>query len=225
MKRKVAIHQINYLPWIGYFNKIKICDVFVFLDSVDYVKNNYMNRNKIKTNTGWCYLTIPIERRYYRKPFNMVTLPNNADWADNHWKTIELNYRKAPYFNSYKDFFEKSYKSLPKILGEFNEKFIRHIIKLLDINTELLKSSDLNLDRELKKTDLLLEIVRRTNGVTYISGVGAKNYMEIEKFTDVNLEFQNFVHPDYHQLHGDWIPYLSIIDLIFNEGEKSKNFI
>ena len=85
MKKKVGIHQANYIPWPGYFNKIKNSDVFVFLDHVDYVKNDFMNRNKIKTPNGWCYLTIPIERIFYRNHFNTVLLPKDNTWAEKHW--------------------------------------------------------------------------------------------------------------------------------------------
>ena len=225
MDKIVGIHQPNYLPWPGYFNKMKNVDIFVFLDTVDYAKNDFMNRNKIKTSNGWLYLTIPIEGKYYRKPINSVLLPSDDRWARNHWKTIEINYKKVPYFEKYRDSFEKIFKNLPRTLVEFNKKLILNITNLLHINVEIVKASDLSIDSELKKTDLLLEIVKKVGGKYYLSGMGARDYIEENKFKDIKLKFQHFELKKYHQLYGEWIPNLSVIDLIFNEGEKSLSII
>lgn len=225
MKKKVGIHQANYIPWPGYFNKIKNSDIFVFLDHVDYVKNDFMNRNKIKTSNGWYYLTIPIERVFYRSPFNTILLPKDNTWAEKHWSSIEANYKKSPYFEAYKDFFFRSYSLLPKTLEEFNINIIIYILQQLDIDTEIVKSSELKFDTSLTKTDLLIEIARKVGASTYISGEGGSNYLDLQKFKDIKVEFQKFTLSRYNQQFGEFVPNLSIIDLLFNEGENSKNFI
>ena len=107
----ISIHQPDYLPWLGYFNKIKKSDVFVFLDSVSYSRNGFHNRNKIKTNQEWCYLTISIKRSQCFLPLKQVKLPDDNHWVKNHWKSIKVNYCKAPYWYRYKNFFEDLYNN------------------------------------------------------------------------------------------------------------------
>ncbi len=222
---KTSIHQINYLPWIGYFNKIKQSDLFVLFDIADYTKNSVQNRNKIRTATDWVYLTIPMENKYFDQPAYKVNLPNNNIWQKKHWKTIELNYKKAPYFDSYKDFFEKLYSSNLETLHEINEKIIRYIIKELNINTEIKKTSELKINKDLKKTDLLLNILQTVNATVYLSGQGGKSYLEKEKFKNIKLELQEFEHPLYKQVYPGFVKNLSIIDLLFNTGEKAQKLI
>ncbi|MBN4049069.1 WbqC family protein [archaeon AH-315-M20] len=225
MTKKAAIHQVNYHPWLGFFNKISQVDCFVLLDTVDYSKNNIINRNKIKVTNGTTYLTIPIEHEFFRKPLLEVLLPKKSDWAKKHWKTIELSYSKADFFDSYNDFFRDVYKNLPEKLVELNENIIRFLLKEFKIDAEIIKASELDIDPELKKTDLLLEILRKVNATSYLSGSGGKGYLEEGKFADIKLEYMNFKHPVYKQLHGDFIEGLAAIDLLFNEGNSSEKFV
>lgn len=216
--KKVTIHQLNYLPWLGLFDKINKSDTFVMLDDVQYAKNEMMNRNKIRTSNGWCYLTIPIEKKYYRKPFINVKLPKDNIWKKKHWRSIEINYAKALFFSSYSDFFKKLYQKKHETLLELNHEIIMHIIRELKIDIEIVKSSDLKYNRSLKKTDLLLDILSVVNADCYLSGVGGRDYLEISKFKKIKLEFQNFKHPTYQQVYKGFIPNLSAIDFLFNTG-------
>jgi len=225
MEKKVAIHQVNYLPWLGFFNKISKVDCFVLLDTADYSKNNVINRNKIKVTNGAAYLTIPIEHKFFRKPLFDVDLPKNRDWAKKHWKTIEINYYKANFFNSYSDFFKDIYKNLPEKLVELNEKIIRFLLKEFKIDVDIIKASELGISQELKKTDLLLDILKKVHATSYLSGSGGKGYLEEEKFTDIELKYLNFKHPSYKQMHGDFIEGLAAIDLLFNEGSSSEKYV
>jgi hypothetical protein len=225
MQNIVTIHQVNYIPWIGFFNKIKKADTFVLFDIADYEKNSVQNRNKIRTKDGWIYLTIPVSKQYYRKPFFQVKFPEDTFWMSKHWKSIEINYSKAQYFDSYKDFFKEIYFSKFEYLSDFNEKIIRYLIKELGINVNILKSTEMNINEELKSTDLLIDILKKAEATNYLSGKSGKNYLEKEKFSDIKLEFHEFTHPEYTQVFSPFIPALSSIDLLFNEGEKSGGFL
>ena len=140
---KVAIHQVNYMPWLGFFNKLKQANKLVMYDIADYTKNDVQNRNKIRTKEGWIYLTVPIEKKYYRRPFYEVLLSENNKWQNKHWKAIKLNYSKADYFDSYKDFFEKLYKKKFMTLLELNECITIYLIKEFGINLDIIKTTDL----------------------------------------------------------------------------------
>lgn len=227
MKKIVTIHQVNYLPYIGFFNKVKQADILVMFDIADYVKNKFQNRNRIRTPDGWTYLTIPIGKEFYRKPFYQVMLPEDDKWMGKHWKNIQANYRGTAYFDSYKDFFADLYSIKHKILMELNEKIIRYLLNQFEIEVEIVKTTDLEIDNNLKGTDLLIDLLHKTNANCYLSGKSGKNYLEQEKFMkkDIDLRFHEFSHPIYKQRFDEFEPYMSAIDLLFNVGEKSKELI
>lgn len=222
-----TIHQPNYLPWIGYFSKIKHADCFVSLDNVKYTKNSLINRNKIRTKESWCYITIPVEKRYYDSKICEVNLPKDNCWMEKHWKTIETNYQKSEYFNSYKDFFEIVYKNNFGHLWEINEKIILYLLNCFDINVEIIKASNLNIERELHKSDLLVAVLESIGAGEYLSGPSGKNYLEIDKFKEKNIkvEFFEFKHPIYKQRYQGFEPNMAAIDLLFNVGDKARDFI
>jgi hypothetical protein len=222
-----TIHQVNYLPWLGYFSKIKNSDAFVMFDMADYSKRGLMNRNKIRTADGWMYLTIPIEKKFYRKPFNEVLLPPNEKWREEHWKAMLFNYKKASHFASYSDFFEKLYRKKHKTLMELNEEIILYIFKQLGIEVKVFRTAELGIDKRLKKTDILLDILKRINADTYLSGPGGKTYIEPEKFEEagIGLRFHEYEHPEYRQRFDGFVPFMAAVDALFNMGEKAKGLI
>lgn len=226
MASKISIHQPNYLPWAGYFSKILQGDIFVLLDQVQYSKNSVINRNVIKTPQGSFFLSIPIEKKFYHEKIKDVLLPQENKWAIKHWKSIETNYSRAPFFNSYKDFFSKHFSSSPKKLVDFNEKMIRYLIKELKIEVEIRRSSELKVP-DVKASDLLLSIVEVLGGSTYISGPGGREYLHEPAFNErnVKVEYTNYPNPSYPQLFGDFLPRLSVIDLLFNVGEKARKYL
>jgi hypothetical protein len=227
MVKKVAIHQPNYLPWIGFFNKISKADCYVVLDRADFVKNSVLNRNKVKVGKDkWTYLTIPVSRKFYRTPLNDVLLPENNGWAENHLKTIEMHYSKAEFFSEHRDFFRETYENLPERFVELNEKIIRYLLNEFKIDVEIVRESELGIDPELKKTERLIEILKKVNADTYLSGDGAsRRYLEEEKFGDIELEFVTFKHPKYNQLYGEHIEGMSSMDILFNEGFRAEKYV
>ena len=230
MNKIVTMHQPNYLPWLGFFSKIKHSDCFVIVDNIEFNRRGYTHRNKIRVNVkeGWMWLTIPPVSKIPIGTFiNEVKLPKNNQWQKKHWKIIELNYKKADYFYSYTDFFEKLYKEKFEYLWQINEKIIFHLLKCFDINTEVIKSSDLDLDPKFKKADLIIAILKNIDAKTYLSGPSGKNYLEFDKFkkNDIKLEVFEFKHPVYKQRYPGFEPNMAAIDLLFNMGEKSKGLI
>jgi hypothetical protein len=227
MSKIVTIHQPNYLPWIGFFSKVSNSDSFVILDNVEYTKNSVINRNKIRTKSGWCYLSIPVEKKYHSLPILQVKFPENNKWMTTHLKSIESNYRKAPYYESYSDFFENIYSSKIISLSDFNETIIKFLFKNLDISVEIKKASEIVTDSTLKQTDLLVDIVSQVGGDIYLSGMGGMNYLEENKFASdgIKLSYFSFNHPTYQQRFPGFEPYMSIIDLLFNVGDTAKLFL
>lgn len=218
---KVAIHQPQYLPWPGYFNKIVKCDIFVFLDDVQYKKNEWQNRNKIKSSKGEIWLTVPVHYRFGQK-INEIEIDNKIFWAKDHIKTIKVNYQKSPFFYDFfpviEDLLSKKYDRLIEV----NIASIEKILKYLGVEKQIILSSTLKIEPNKTKTDRLVEICKKLSATVYISGTGAKNYLEEEKFKreSIKVEFQDYFVSTYPQLYGDFVPNLSIIDMIFNVGKQ-----
>ena len=222
----LTAHQPVYLPWLGLFHKIALADKFVFFNQVQYLPKDWMNRNKIKSPSGEILLTVPVLRKGYRdKKTSEIEINNETNWQEKHLKTIIQNYRKTPFFDDYIDFFEEVFTKKWKYLAELNEHMLRWFLEKLEINVEFLKASDL--DFVGTKSDLVLDMCKKLNASTYIFGKLGEDYAEIENFKNagINVIFQNYVHPIYKQLHKDFIPNLSVVDLLFNCGPKSNEII
>jgi len=226
-----SIHQPNYLPYIGFFNKIKISDVFVILDIAQYVKNDFHNRNRIKGPGGEFWLTIPIRSKdCYLKRIIDVPLPRDGLWAKKHLKSIFLSYKKAPYFDRYIGFFEKLYNNPPDKLVELNERIIFFLLECFNIKTEIIRASDLEIGEGLKATELLIAILKKIGADTYVSGRGRKgkqHYIDLDlmRREGIEVKFHDFKHPVYNQLYEGFIENLSAIDLLFNCGDKAGELI
>ncbi|MCK4634739.1 MAG: WbqC family protein [Candidatus Aenigmarchaeota archaeon] len=216
----VGIHQPNYIPWLGYFYKIAKSDVFVLLDNVNYTKNSFINRNKIKTQNGGVWLTVNVlTKGRYGQLINEVEIDNSKLWNKVHWKTIFFNYSKAPLFNEYGHFLEEIYERKWEKLIDLNESLIKLICELSGIkNVKFIRASELNASGN--GTDLLIDICKKLGADTYLSGFGGRNYMEEKKFKgdDIELKYYDFKHPIYKQLWDGFVPNLSVIDFLFNDS-------
>lgn len=223
-----SIHQPAYIPWLGYFDKMAKSDIHIFLDDAKYSKNNLFNRNKIKTPQGEAWLTIPVK---YKSdlPICQTQIDNSSDWRKNHFKTIKLNYARAPYFKEYLDFLEKFYSKNWRYLSDLTISMNKAIADLLGIEVKFLKSSELKVAGT--KNEKLINLCKKVRADTYLSGLGAKDthlnpygkpYLDEELFLKNNIRviYQKFSYPQYQQLWGEFIPNLSIIDLLFNCGPK-----
>ena len=223
---RVGIHQPMYLPWLGLFDRMYKCDVFVLLDNVPYSKNYFINRNKIKTANGWIWLTVPtLAKGSFGQLISDVRINNKVNWREQHWKSIYYSYKKAPYFSRYAEFFEQVYKREWTYLNEIIEELLIFILKSLEINTTIIKASMLNVGGV--KEELILNICKAVHADEYLSGPDGKNYLSLELWHEnsIKVTFHNYYHPEYPQLHGEFLPQMSIIDLLFNCGENSLEIL
>lgn len=225
--KKVAIVQSNYIPWKGYFDLINSVDEFILFDDMQYTRRDWRNRNKIKTAKGLIWLTIPVQvkGKYYQKIKD--TEISDMEWGRQHWKTITFNYNRARYFQDYKHIFEPLYLSCQeKYLSRINYLFIVNICKILGINTKISWSMDYNIVEG--KTERLISLCKQAQATEYISGPAAKNYINEDLFKQENIklsyiDYSNY--PEYHQLYPPFEHGVSVIDLIFNEGENAKKYM
>jgi|TARA_Y100000768_G_C23968365_1_gene679109 hypothetical protein len=224
---KIGIHQPQFLPWLPYFLKIEACDYFVFLDIVDYQKNGLQNRNQIKSINGKQWLTIPIKNKLGQK-INDVKIFNSSNWKKKHLSTIDQQYSKSKFFEKYFKELKDIYNYEWDLLSNLNISIIKTIMRWLDIQTPLVLASELEVSG--KSNELILNICKTLKAKEYISGIGAKTYIDEELFKKNNI-ILNFketqVIKEYEQLHSDqgFINDLSVIDIVFNCGETWRNYI
>ncbi|MBU3934949.1 WbqC family protein [Patescibacteria group bacterium] len=222
----LTAHQPAYLPWLGLIHKIAVSDAYVYLDNVQFEKNSFTNRNKIKTANGPIWLTVPVFLKdHTKKTIKDIKIDNAKNWQESHWKSICLNYKKSPYFNKYSDFFENMYKQKWDSLSEVNDYMLRWFLKELGIKVEYYKASELNF--QLHKSDLVLEMCKKLEADLYVFGALGKDYAKEEDFNKegIKIYFQDYKHPIYPQLYNEFIPSMGIIDLLFNCGDKSLEIL
>ena len=219
---KVAIHQPNYLPYLGFFHKLSLVDTFVIMDDTQYDKK-FTNRNKIKVPGNWIWLTVPINKKHKFVANKIVEINNEENWQSDHFEKINRSYSNSEFFKkNYKTFFEKIYSKKWDHLFTLNYELIIQLIDWLDIKIEVIKESELNINGN--STERLVNISKKIGAETYVSGIGGKEYMNKKMFetNNIKIEYQNFKCPIYKQVfNSEFIPNLSIIDLLFNIGPKS----
>lgn len=220
----VCIRQPGYLPNIGFFQKLMACDTFVYLDDTGYASEKWDNRNKIRSDTESMWLTVPILRKT-KNNLNEIFIANNGSWKKKHLRSIKYHYSKASHFNTYWPKLENILNKKWEKLIELNLELINWIKLELNIETTTILSSDLEI-QEIGNAKLV-QICKKLNATTYISGRMGKNYLDESLFTnqDIKVIYENFPHPKYSQIHGGFYSNMSVIDLLFNEGEKSKEII
>ena len=221
----VAVHQPQYLPWLGYFDKIDQADVFCFLDNVQYKKNEWQNRNRIKTSQGRQWITVPVLYRFPQK-INEVTINNAVNWKRKHLQALITNYTKAPYFQKHINFFEDTYSRSWECLSELNIYLVENLCKKLNIQPKATVLAS-NLSLRDDPTDRLIDICRSLGGDTYLSGQAGIDYMNMERFKEngIKVIVQDFKHPEHTQCYGDFLTHLSVIDLLFNCGPDSLQIL
>ncbi len=221
--KTVAIHQPNYLPWIGFFSKIKYSNYFIILNTAEYPKGSIINRNKIRTNEGWNYLTIPIGRRLHGTRICDIKLPIDKTWMITHWRTIKHHYMKANFFRLHQNFFKNLYQKDFEYLWQINEEIIFYLFGCFGIKVEVKRASELHVNPDLRKTDMVIELLKSVNADTYLSGPSGRVYLDYKKFkqSNIDLKFFEFKHPVYRQRYNGFESTMSAIDLLFNVGSQS----
>lgn len=224
-----AIHQPQTYPWLGYFAKIMQADVFIFLDNVQFKKNEWQNRNKIRTPDGWQWLTVPV-LHHFGQNIDAVLLNNTVEWRHKHLQTLRTYYSKAPFFSRYFTEIESLYRQEWHNLAEFNIASVRLIMAWIGIETPTLIGSamrELYADPQITADERLIIATKAVGADVYLSGAGGHNYLDTALFpkNGIELTFQNFIHPIYHQMTAEFLPYMSVLDLLFNEGPQTYAII
>lgn len=223
----LTAHQPLYLPWLGFFHKVAMSDIFCLWEDVQFSPNDFIHRNRIKNPNGPMWITVPILTKGHReKTIKDMYIDNNQKWRRVHWNSILVSYSKtAPYFNSYNDFFEKIYKTKWDKIVDLDEYLLKYLLKELGISVKFIKASEQNFEGE--KSDRVLDMCVKLGVDMYIFGEMGKGYADVKEFKKkgINVYFQNYKHPVYPQPYGDFISHLSIVDLLFCYGEKSYDII
>lgn len=222
----LTAHQPVYLPWIGLFHKIALADKYCVFDIVQYQTKDYNNRNRIKTNAGIIWLSVPVEsKNHLEKKISNIKIIDNG-WNKKHFKSIDLAYKKAPYYSKYIDEIEDILiGNKYEFLVDLNMATLNFGLNALNIDIPLIKASDYSF--EGVKSDLVLNMCKTLGANHYIFGSQGRNYANTESFFESGIvpHFQEYIHPQYNQINGDFEPYMSIIDLLFNVGPNSFEVI
>ena len=221
----LTAHQPVYMPWLGLFHKIALADIFCVFDIVQYQRKDFNNRNKIKTASGPIWLSVPVKSSGRLNSLISDIEIINDGWHIKHLKSIELNYKKTPYFDRYYQDLQKILSAQYQYLVDLNFDILVYVLNVLGIEVKIVKASDYSF--EGLKSDLVLDMCVKLDAEIYIFGEQGKNYADIDSFSnrDISLYFQSYNHPVYKQANRDFLPYMSIFDLLFNEGDRSLDIL
>jgi hypothetical protein len=221
----VSIHQPQYLPWLGYFDKIDRADVFVLLDTVQYKKNEWQNRNRIKTARGAQWLTVPVTY-HYPQLICEVGVNSRERWQHRQRQALVTNYRKAPFWGHLEELFEEIFSRPWETISELNIHVVKRLAAILGIETPIHVASGLGSFPE-DPDERLIALTKHFGASTYLAGNGGHGYMDVKKYEQAGIEvlFQDYRHPRYDQLFGEFEANMSVIDLIYNHGDESHSIL
>ena len=224
--KTIGILQPGYLPWLGFFEQLYRCDVFVLYDDVQFEKGSWRNRNRIKTPNGSQWLTVPVVLKGEGFPLiKDVQINASVPWHKKHIKAITQNYSKSPFLKLYADSLFEILSRSWKFLIDLDLELIRWLSKELDIKTPIVLSSDLGIPGS--SVQRLVDIIHTLDGNHFYEGSSGRNYIDMEFFKNagISIIFQDYQHPNYQQLYKDFISHLSVIDLLFNCGSESLSIL
>lgn len=227
---QITIHQPDFLPWLGFFNKVSLCEILVIGDHVQYEDHGFRNRNKIKTPTGPQWLTVPVSNKF-GDPIKMVPVSylerNGKLWTEVHLQTLKHNYSRSPYFENVIGILEEVYEKKFQFLADMNIELLKKILEFLNLKTTIKRTSELGLNAS--KTESIIEICHTLKANKYVSGPLGKKYADeaLLKKNGITIFYPKYEHPTYTQqfMKLGFLPNMSIIDLLFNEGPSSLSII
>lgn len=222
----LVAHQPEYLPYLGFFAKVSLCDHFLISDHLQYADKDFQNRNYVCNQNGKTLMSVPVLLAgKWDQPIKEVRIDNRSSWAKKHWLTIYHSYHHAPYFRLYAPTLEEIYAQKWEKLCDLNVTLLKCLLDWLSINVQIGLTSQYDLQE--KKTRLLIEMCQKIGADTFISGRGARDYVVPSLFSEVGLKhyFFDFVHPEYEQQRKPFISNLSILDLLFNYGPHSRKVV
>ena len=218
----VVVLQPGYLPWLGFFDQLRRADVFVYYDDVQFDKHGWRNRNRIKTQAGLQWLSVPVRHSGLGLPRVMdVEIDARTAWARKHVASLRQAYARAPHAAEYLPQLAEVLERKWERLVDLDFAVVDVIRGWLGLERRIVRSSELGIDG--RQSDRLVRICRHFGARTYYSGAAARSYLDVGLFDShgIQVVWQDFVHPVYPQLHGPFEPYLSIVDLVFNCGAAS----
>jgi len=223
----ITINQPAYLPWLGYFDRIAKADIHIILDHVQFEKNSFTNRNKVRTATGWTWLTVPVltKGRFGELTIDKTEINRMSNWSKKHLKTLQANYSRSAYYPCYADYFVEFYQKDWSHLAPMLHESTRFLSQKLGIQTQQLKSSELS--PQSMKSDLILELCTKVGATTYLSGPFGRNYLDEGAFkkAGIKLQYHDYEHPKYRQYFDNFEPFMSVVDLLFNHGDTSLEIL
>jgi WbqC-like protein family len=224
---KIVISQPMFFPWIGLFEQIKLADIYVHYDDVQFSKGSFTNRVQIKTPQGFKWLTVPLQQFNLGQKIKDIKVSYDKKWRENHFKFLSQNYLKSPYQKDMLAMVEKVYSQPTDILSEIAIYSLNEVCRYFNFKQpeHFLYSSQLNIDG--KNYDRVLSIVKYLQGQVYITGHGAKNYLDHDLFekNGIRVEYMNYQKTPYPQLYEGFNPYVSVLDLIANVGQEGVKYI
>jgi hypothetical protein len=221
----ISAHQPAYIPWLGYFHKILLCEEFVIMDDVQFEKNSFTNRNKVLANGNPVILTIPVNTKDYTlKSIREIELADDR-WKIKHLRTIEQSYKKLPYFDEVFPFIEKGLNLQSKYFIDYSNYIFFEIVKFLDIKTPIRFASDLSVTS--KKLHYVIELTKKLDGNVFVFGALGRNYADVGMLNENGIKayFQDYHHPVYDQGRGEFASHLSIIDLLMRKGRQTLEIL
>lgn len=226
MPKRIAILQSNYIPWKGYFDIIGLVDEFIIYDEVQYTKNDWRNRNRIKSSSGMQWITIPVYQRSLQQKISETKVSTN-NWGIKNWNSLKTNYGRAPYFKSYSSPLEDFYTTFKSpMLSEINLALIKLVCDFLGIKTKISNSAEYVLEGD--STTKLVSLCKQTGATHYLSGPAAKSYIRETLFHEekINIEWMDYNgYQEYPQLYPPFEHGVSVVDLLFNAGPTSRNYM
>ena len=217
---RVAIHQPQYIPWLGYLDKLDSADVFIVLDTVQFKKHEWQNRNRIRTKEGWQWLTVPIIDRFPER-IDQVEVNARIDWSRKHRQALTVHYGSAPHWEPLGPALLAVLERPWARLGDLNIAVLDLLCRHLGVATRRLPASSLAARDE--PTDRLIDLCRAAGGAEYLAGESGPGYMDLGRFAQAGIAVsaQDYRHPEYSQQYTPFVSHLSVIDLLFNCGPES----
>lgn len=233
---RIGAIQPGYIPWLGYFDQIAHCDLFIIYDDLPYAKNSWRNRNRIKTPLGALWLSVPVVNEgLSRKTIREVEIREHGDWRQRHWRSIQVNYSRAPHFAAYREFFERVYARQWRFLVDLDIEILSYLLGVLGIETRVIRSSEEGLEAAFLRsragvtdpTERIAFLCERLGADRFLEGALGRTFLKPDRLAarGISLEFHDYAHPRYRQLFPPFIPYLSVIDLLLNHGDQSLDIL
>jgi len=220
----VSIHQPAYLPWLGYFDKIARSNLFIWLDTVQFQKSSFQNRNRILSHNGPLWLTVPVRTAgvLYDTPLNAIEIDNTRNWQSKHAAALSMNYGRAQCFADRFQTLATFYGRPWRLLDDLCWQMLGYFNGLLGISTPIRRASDITVGGS--KSDLVLNLCKAVGATTYLSGALGRNYLVLQDFAaaGIAVEFQDYASPVYRQVQPGFTANLAIVDLIFNESDPHR---